>query len=77
MTLLEEAKTHMEKMREHTDCCGMPIFRRDASISDGDGLSAFSDHTVGAPALPQPPLSTLPKADKDSDFRSHCAASNC
>ena len=28
MTLLEEAKAHMEKMREHTDCCGMPIFRR-------------------------------------------------
>lgn len=28
MTLLEEAKAHMEKMKEHTDCCGMLIFRR-------------------------------------------------
>lgn len=28
MSLLEEAKAHMEKMRDHTDCCGMPIFRR-------------------------------------------------
>lgn len=28
MTLLEEARQHLEKMREHTDCCGMPIFRR-------------------------------------------------
>ena len=28
MTLLEEAKAHMEKRREHTDCCGVPVFRR-------------------------------------------------
>lgn len=28
MTLLEEAKKHMQDMREHEHCCGMPIFRR-------------------------------------------------
>lgn len=28
MTLLEEAREWLEKMKEHTDCCGTPIVRR-------------------------------------------------
>lgn len=27
MPILKDARDHLEKMREHTDCCGMPVFR--------------------------------------------------
>lgn len=47
MTLLEEAKEHMEKMSEHVDCCGMPIFRR--MVAE---LEAF--HAGAALGIPGP-----------------------
>lgn len=59
MTLLEEAKAHMETMREHTDCCGMPIFRR--MVKEVESLQAalapfaeFAGGVVGRPPADTP-----------------------
>ena len=49
MDIREEARQHLEKMKEHVDCCGTPMVRKMLShieLHAGDCLSLDNEVTL-------------------------------